>query len=169
MRGQFSGAIHAATVHTYKDQRISPRQHRVEAAPEECTPWQAEWNVLLGRRSATTGRTTRRRAALSNLAALMGRAAVHSGKIVTWEEAMASNFQFCPDIASLDGRQPAAGPCRRRGPLPGAGPRGVVGDLRPIRLSHFLICISDFPHCSFGPAIRSPRCSRTWSAGSNVP
>ena len=32
----------------------------------------------------------------------MGRAAVHSGKIITWEEMFASNFQFCPNIDSMD-------------------------------------------------------------------
>ena len=42
-----------------------------------------------------------KRAALSNLADIMGRAAVHTGKLVTWEEAMASDFQFCPNIESL--------------------------------------------------------------------
>ena len=43
-----------------------------------------------------------RRAALSNLADIMGRAAVHSGQMVTWEDAMASNFQWFPEIEELD-------------------------------------------------------------------
>jgi len=47
------------------------------------------------------------RAAYANLAGLMGRAAVHSGKIITWEEALASNFQFCPNIDSLTADSPA--------------------------------------------------------------
>ena len=44
---------------------------------------------------------------MSNLADIMGRAAVHSGKIITWDEAMASNFQFCPDIEKLTADSPA--------------------------------------------------------------
>jgi len=48
-----------------------------------------------------------RRAALSNLGAIMGRAAVHTGKIVTWDEAMASKFQFCPNVAGLTKESPA--------------------------------------------------------------
>ena len=32
----------------------------------------------------------------------MGRAAVHSGKIITWDEAMKSDFQWCKNIDSLD-------------------------------------------------------------------
>ena len=38
---------------------------------------------------------------MSNLADLMGRAAVHMGKLVTWDEMMASQFQFCPNIDEL--------------------------------------------------------------------
>ena len=48
-----------------------------------------------------------RRAALSNLAAIMGRAAVHTGKVITWDEAMASKFQFCPNVADLTADSPA--------------------------------------------------------------
>jgi hypothetical protein len=35
------------------------------------------------------------------MADLMGRAAAHMGKLVTWDEMMSSNFQFCPDIDRL--------------------------------------------------------------------
>ena len=38
---------------------------------------------------------------MTNLADIMGRAAIHMGRIITWDEAMASNFQFCPNIDSL--------------------------------------------------------------------
>lgn len=41
-------------------------------------------------------------AALSNLADIMGRAVIHSGKVITWDETMASNFQFCPDLDKMD-------------------------------------------------------------------
>jgi hypothetical protein len=37
----------------------------------------------------------------------MGRAAVHSGKVITWDEAMRSNFQFCPNVSSLTADSPA--------------------------------------------------------------
>ena len=37
----------------------------------------------------------------------MGRAAVHSGKVITWEEAMASEFQFCPNLDQLTADSPA--------------------------------------------------------------
>ena len=43
-----------------------------------------------------------KRAALSNLADMMGRAAMHTGQLVTWDQAMASNFQWCPNIDTMD-------------------------------------------------------------------
>ena len=49
-----------------------------------------------------------KRAAYSDLASIMGRAAVHSGKIITWDEALASNFQFCPNIDTLNESTPAS-------------------------------------------------------------
>jgi predicted dehydrogenase len=98
---QFSGASHLGTVHTYKDQRCSADNIAWRAPKEDVSPWQAEWNNLLADIRNDRPHNEAKRAALSNLADIMGRAAVHSGKIVTWEEAMASNFQFCPNIDSL--------------------------------------------------------------------
>lgn len=119
---QFSGNIHAGTCHIYKDQRCTPvkvtakydraswqynytQEPRAggdnivwQAPPETITPWQAEWDVLLDAIRHDRPHNEGKRAALSNLADIMGRAAVHSGKIVTWDEAMASNFEFCPGI-----------------------------------------------------------------------
>jgi hypothetical protein len=46
------------------------------------------------------------RAARANLADIMGRAAVHSGQVITWEQAMQSNFQFCPNIDGLTETSP---------------------------------------------------------------
>jgi hypothetical protein len=37
----------------------------------------------------------------------MGRAAVHMGRLITWEEMLASNFQFCPDVGKLTAASPA--------------------------------------------------------------
>ena len=64
-----------------------------------------------------------KRAALSNLADIMGRAAVHSGKIITWDEAMASNFQWVADIDSMNENTPPPVRCDAQGrypvPVPG--------------------------------------------------
>jgi predicted dehydrogenase len=104
---QFSGQIHAGTVRIYKDQRIAPDNIAWEAPKETATPWQAEWNDLLDSIRNDRPHNEAKRAAMSNLADIMGRAAVHMGRVTTWEEAMASNFKFCPEIDSLRENSPA--------------------------------------------------------------
>ncbi|NQU25013.1 MAG: Gfo/Idh/MocA family oxidoreductase [Candidatus Nealsonbacteria bacterium] len=99
---QFSGNIHAGTVRIYKDQRIARDNVAWEAPKEQHTAWQAEWDVLLSNIRNDRPQNEAVRAAESNLADMMGRAAVHSGKVVTWDEITASTFQFCPGIDTMD-------------------------------------------------------------------
>jgi len=105
--GQFSGAIHAPTSQIYKDQHTSSDNVAWKPPREKINPWQAEWNSLLDAIRNNKPHNETKRAALSNLAAIMGRAAVHSGKVITWDEAMNSKFQFCPNVASLTPETPA--------------------------------------------------------------
>lgn len=104
---QFSGNVHEGVVQVYRDQRCERDNIAWRAPKETVTPWQAEWDVLLDAIRKDTPHNEAKRAALSNLADIMGRAAVHMGKVVTWEEAMASNFQFCPNIDELKADSPA--------------------------------------------------------------
>ena len=131
---QFSGNIHAPTVQTYKDQRIAADNTDWRYGYKEDrawstrfrgaeSPWQQEWADFLAAIRADQPYNETRRAAYSNLAAIMGRAAVHSGKIITWDEAMASNFQFCPNIDALTETSPAPVQADAQGryapPIPG--------------------------------------------------
>jgi len=85
-------------------------------------PWQAEWDVLLSAIRNDRPHNEARRAALSNLGAIMGRAAVHTGKLVTWEEAMASDFQFCPHVDRLTASSPAPVQANAEGRYPAPVP-----------------------------------------------
>jgi len=120
---QFSGNIHAPTVAMYKDQRIARENVAWKPPAEQVGPWQAEWNVLLDAIRKDRPHNEARRAALMNLAAIMGRAAVHTGKIITWEEMLASDFKFCPDVGVLTESSPAPVRADAKGryaaPLPG--------------------------------------------------
>lgn len=100
--GQFSGNIHAGTTRIYKDQRIEKDNIAWEAPKEELSPWDAEWNVLLDSIRNDKPQNETRRAAMSNFTDLMGRAALHSGRMITWDEMYNSNFQFVADIDALD-------------------------------------------------------------------
>jgi predicted dehydrogenase len=104
---QFSGPHHLGTVHIYKDQRCAGSNLAWRAPKETVTPWQAEWNSLLLAIRNNTPHNEARRAAMSNIADLMGRAAAHTGRVITWEEMMASQFQFCPEIENLNAESPA--------------------------------------------------------------
>lgn len=100
--GQFSGDIHAGTTRIYKDQRIAKDNIAWEAPKETYNPWDAEWNVLLDSIRNNKPQNETKRAALSNFADLMGRAALHSGKVITWDELYNSEFQFVDNIDGMD-------------------------------------------------------------------
>jgi len=104
---KFSGNVHAPTVHTYKDQRSDKGNIGWRPEREKVSPYQVEWDELLSAIRHDRPHNEARRAAYANLASIMGRAAIHSGKIITWDEMLASNFKFCPDAGNLDYDSPA--------------------------------------------------------------
>ncbi|MBM4039015.1 MAG: Gfo/Idh/MocA family oxidoreductase [Planctomycetes bacterium] len=103
---QFSGNVHAPTVLTYKDQRMTRDNIDWRAGKEPHGPHQAQWNVLMDAIRKDKPMNEARRAAHSQLASIMGRAAVHMGKTITWDQAMASKFQFCANIDALTESSP---------------------------------------------------------------
>ena len=105
--GQFSGSIHSPTVYICKDQRISRANTAWKPEAETVSPYRVEWNELLSAIRKDQPYNETQRSAYSNLAAIMGQAAVHMGRIITWDEAMASKFQFCPNAGELTGESPA--------------------------------------------------------------
>ena len=120
---QFSGNIHAPTVQMYKDQRINKDSITWQPENEKLSPYHAEWNVLLDAIRRDKPHNEVERAAYSNLASIMGRAAVHCGRIVTWDELMASDFKFCPNVDGLTAESPTPLPADAQGgypvPIPG--------------------------------------------------
>ena len=104
---QFSGNVHAATVHSYKDQRVAKDNIDWKAGSEPCSPWQAEWNVLLERIRTDQPHNETKRAVYSNFAAIMGRAAAHINNIVTWDDVFGSSFQFCDYVDDFTSESPA--------------------------------------------------------------
>ena len=104
---KFSGDIHAPDCWIYKDQRTDRSNVAWRPPKETVNPWQAEWDVLLDAIRHNKPHNELRRAAYSNLCAMMGRAAVHMGRVVTWDEMMASRFRFAPEADQLTATSPA--------------------------------------------------------------
>ena len=104
---KFSGDTHAPDCFIYKDQH--PERSNVAWRPpkENINPWQAEWDVLLDAIRHNKPHNELRRAASSNLGAMMGRAAVHMGRVITWNEISKSQFRFAPDADKLTAASPA--------------------------------------------------------------
>ena len=103
---QFSGPVHRGDVHIFKDQRIQKDNIAWSAAPEEKGPWDAQWRELVDAIRNDKPLNQARHAALSNLAAIMARAAIHSGQVVTWDQAMESNFQWCDYVDTMTDDSP---------------------------------------------------------------
>jgi predicted dehydrogenase len=103
---QFSGNIHAATVHRYKDQHIDKDNVVWSPTPDKFSPWQYEWNDFIESIRRDRPHNEARRAVFSDLTALMGRAACHTGQTVTWEQMMKSDFQFCDHLDRLNADSP---------------------------------------------------------------
>lgn len=98
---QFSGNVHAPTVHVYRDQRISDDNIVWTPDKDVYSPWQYEWNDFIASIRHDRPHNECKRAVYSDLTALMGRAACHTGQTVAWDQIMKSNFTFCPDVDSL--------------------------------------------------------------------
>ena len=91
----------------YKSQRMVPRRVAWKFEGNEPSPYQVEWQVLLDAIRQNKPHNEGRRAAEADVVAIMGRTAVHTGRLVTWEETLKSNFQYVPDIDHLTFDSPA--------------------------------------------------------------
>ena len=120
---QFSGNVHAPTVQMYEDQRTIKDNITWQPEKEKASPYQVEWDVLLDAIRKDKPHNEARRAAFTNLTSIMGRAAIHSGKVITWDEMMASNFNFCSNAADLTADSPAPVQADAKGcyPIPNPG------------------------------------------------
>jgi predicted dehydrogenase len=85
----------------YKSHNMVEQELSWEYGQRDCNPYHAEWQVLLDAIRQGKPHNEARRAGEANVAALMGRMAVHTGQYVTWDQALNSKFQFVEDIDSM--------------------------------------------------------------------
>jgi predicted dehydrogenase len=106
----------------YKSQNMVKDEIVWEYGQPDLNPYRAEWQILVDAIRQDTPHNEGRRAGEANLATLMGRMATHTGRYVTWDEAMNSNFEFIADIDNMTENTPA--------PLH-AGPDGMYAAPQP--------------------------------------
>jgi predicted dehydrogenase len=106
--GQFSGNVHKATVHMFKDQQIDKDNIEWSPTADAHSPWDYEWIDLIHSIRNDLPHNEGKRAVYADYASLMGRAAVHLNRVVTWEEILKSDFQFCDylDDLTMDSEPP---------------------------------------------------------------
>jgi predicted dehydrogenase len=105
--GQFSGDIHAPTVHMYKDQRISKDNIVWSPTADAKSPWDYEWIHFIESIRNDKPHNEAIRAVQADYTTLMGRAAAHGNRIVTRDEVTGSKFKFCDDLDNLSLASPA--------------------------------------------------------------
>jgi predicted dehydrogenase len=97
----------------YKSQNMVDDQIVWRYGEQEPNPYNEEWQVLLDAIRQNKPHNEARRACEAQFAAIMGRAAVHTGAWITAEEVLKSEFQFVKDIDHMTMDTPApiqAGP-----------------------------------------------------------
>ena len=97
----------------YKSHDMVPANLTWEFGRPDPNPYHTEWQVLLDAIRQDKPHNEARRAGEAEVAALMGRMATHTGKYITWDQALNSDFQFVEDIDSMTFDTPApihAGP-----------------------------------------------------------
>ena len=121
--GQFSGNVHKATVHMFNDQRIAKDNVAWTPEPDAHSPWDYEWIAFINSIRNDKPHNEAKRAVYSDYASLMGRAAAHANRIVTWNEITNSKFQFCDYLDDLTYDSPAPVKADKEGyfPAPVAG------------------------------------------------
>lgn len=115
---QFSGQTHAATVHMFKDQRIAKENISWTPEKDRFSPWQYEWNDFIKSIREDRPHNELKRAVYSDMTTLMGRAACHTGQMVTWDQMMQSRFQFCDYLDKLDYNSPVPVKADENGQFP---------------------------------------------------
>lgn len=103
---QFSGNVHKATVHLFKDHRIDKDNIAWSPAADQQSPWDYEWINFIDSIRNDRPHNETKRAVYADYASLMGRAAAHMNQVVSWDQVTESQFAFVDSPEQLDQDSP---------------------------------------------------------------
>jgi predicted dehydrogenase len=106
----------------YKSHNMVPEEMVWQYPGRDPNPYRVEWQLLLDAIRQDKPHNEARRAGEAEVAALMGRAATHTGQYITWDQTLNSDFQFVEDIDGMNFETPA--------PVH-AGPDGIYNPPQP--------------------------------------
>jgi hypothetical protein len=94
--------------------------------PPEADPYQLEWDTLLEAVRKDKLYNEVKRGAEASLVTAMGRIAAHTGRVVTFDEMLASDQELAPDVdkLTLDGPAPLQIGKDNKYPVPQPGHKG---------------------------------------------
>ena len=127
--GTKGSAVISTFMHTPAKCRIYKGHNFVDsdlvwAFPQpEPNPYQLEWDHLIDAIRQDKPHNEAKRGAEASLVQIMGRMAVHTGRVVTWDEALNHDHEFAPGLDKLAMDSPAPLPLgdREKYPLPQPG------------------------------------------------
>ncbi len=111
--GTKGSAVISTYMHTpakcriYKGHNFVPPDLVWAFPPPEPNPYQLEWDHLIDAIRQDRPYNEARRGAEASLVQIMGRMAVHTGRVITWDEALNHPHEFAPDLDKLTMDSPA--------------------------------------------------------------
>jgi predicted dehydrogenase len=107
----------------FRKQRIKSEDLRWSAPQPEPDPYQLEWDDFLAAIRSNTPYNEVQRGVEISLVTAMGRMSAHTGQTITYEQALAWEPEFAPDVdkLTLDGPSPLRADAEGKYPLPNPG------------------------------------------------
>lgn len=99
--------LSTASPKIYKSQKMEDGEIAWRYTENEQNPYHREWQVLLDAIRQDKPHNEAHRGAEANFAGIMGRAATHTGQMITLDEVMKSDFEFIKDIDHVTFDTPA--------------------------------------------------------------
>ena len=94
--------------------------------PDSDNPYRVEWNDLLGAIRQDKPYNEVERGAKASLVTAMGRAAAHTGQVITFDEMLNNEQEFAPEVDKLkmDSPAPLLASANGKYPVPEPGRKG---------------------------------------------